>query len=186
MEVVLVHNAEDLRGPFADVLAEALERARTSGLCAQVGVSGYDWVDVQEARLSFQPQVAQLPSSIYDQRLGPEQFVDALSSGIDLHVRSVYLQGILLTPPDSLPQTFAKLVEHQREFHEECARRGVSPQQACLAHLSSLKGVTHIVVGVNSKTELSEAASAVADPSQHGEWQSYAVEDLGIIDPRRW
>ena len=56
--------------------------------------------------------ILQIPINILDHRLVKENYLGELKSyGIELHARSVFLQGLLLMPRNSIPNYFQLLVK---------------------------------------------------------------------------
>src|SRR6056297_1165831 len=88
---VLFHHASDLEGPSANNLwSRAQSECDTLGLT--LGVSSYDPSQVERLARKYPIAAAQLPGNAFDQRLASA----ALPRPIELEVRSVFLQGLLL------------------------------------------------------------------------------------------
>lgn len=186
LDVLLLHHAPDGSGDHRKLVHETFGLAKSVGLVGATGFSAYGEVDVRAAIADTQPSVVQVPGNVYDQRLaryGPELFGGGLT---EVHVRSVFLQGVLLQPAASLPAYFSSIRDHQRRFHDECDRLGVTPQQAAIAYLAQLPFASRIVVGVASVNELAAAVQAVGEGPLPMDWEGFAINDDSIIDPRRW
>ena len=70
--------------------------------------------------------IVQVPLSLLDQRLIQDGTVKKLTArGTSIHARSIYLQGLLLTPADRWPTWIEKsIIGHQRAL-EQLARKRV-------------------------------------------------------------
>ena len=181
----LVHDWSGLSDAEAAAVAEALAEAVQQGLAARVGVSAYDAAELERAERVFgRLGAVQVPASPVDQRLRHAGIVDRLSSaGVEIQVRSVFLQGLLLDP-----ETSSALAGHAdvRAFHRFCRDRDLAPVAACLSFARGLPWAGPVVVGVTSAAEFGEIADAwAADPVDAG-WSGLASDDLDLVDPRRW
>jgi aryl-alcohol dehydrogenase-like predicted oxidoreductase len=182
----LVHDWYDLTSAEAKAVANGLREARLSGQVGRIGISAYDSGDLERACEHFGADLSavQVPTSVIDQRLVGSRVVDRLrSTGAEIQVRSIFLQGLLLDPTSS-----AALAQHPavKGFHRRCTERGVTPLGASLAFIRSLEWVDVVVVGVTSAAELAQIAEAWAAPTVADDWEAYGSDDLALLDPRRW
>lgn len=181
LSTILFHNGDDLLASSGEAAWEAATRA-VAGTSARLGGSFYSPDAALAARARFPIAVAQLPGNAFDQRLAA---LAAGLAGVEVHLRSVFLQGILLQPLARavalLPQATAALTA----WTHWCARQGVSPLRAALGIARSLPNVRYCVVGVDRVAHLRDIVTAwrEASPMQA---PALASGDEEIIDPRRW
>lgn len=179
---MLFHRAEDLLEPRGDALWSAcapLAAARGFGL----GVSAYDSATLDLVRARFPAAIAQLPGNAFDQRL---RFAPLAGEPLlELHLRSAFLQGLLLMPEAEAARRVPAAAAALSRWHTWCRERGRSALAAALGIVKGLPGVSHCVVGVDDLPQLEQIAEAwtaapvVDAPDLH-------TDDLDIIDPRRW
>ena len=161
---LLVHQTGDLNKPGWQYLVEALQEAQTRGLVSRIGVSGYDEAQLSLVESRFRPELVQLPLNTLDRRLVASGALPRLKArGVEVHARSVFLQGLLLTPPHDLADFFRPLRQRLADLRGGWARRGLSPLAACLAFVLGRTEVDAAIVGVNSIAEFEEIAAAVAE-----------------------
>ena len=97
-------------------------------------------------------QLVQLPCSLYDQRLLDDGTINTLRSyGIAVHARSLYLQGLLVTP--ELVWVIAPALRHHHES-QSWLSNGWSLVQLALTWARRQAWMEAAVVGVTSETEL--------------------------------
>jgi hypothetical protein len=182
LTVLLFHRGEDLMGPHAERIWRAAEEA--AGSAIRIGVSCYDPADVAELRRRFPIAVAQVPGNAFDQRLRVPGLQAALE-GVEVHLRSVYLQGLLLLPTAAavarVPAAAAPLVR----WRAWCAGRDVDAVTAALACARDLPGVSACVIGVDRLDHLEQTLRAWAG-ALPCEAPLLACGDVDVIDPRRW
>ena len=182
LTTVLFHRAEDLLGTHGDGAWRAAEAVSAGRM--RLGVSCYDPGTLIRLRRRYPIAVAQLPGNAFDQRLAAPGVAAALA-GVELHVRSVFLQGLLLMPREQATRRVAAAAEPLDAWADWCAHEGVGPVPAALAVARGLPGVSVCVVGVDRLAHLREILGA---------WRaclpcvapSLACEDLDVIEPRRW
>jgi aryl-alcohol dehydrogenase-like predicted oxidoreductase len=161
-----------------------------SGLVASWGVSLYDPAELYALLEVVNPKYVQVPLNVIDQRFAARDIQSLLEDrGIGLQARSVFLQGLLLSPRPvrSANVYFAPWDPVFLDVEREALRRGMSIIELSLAFAFSQPHVKQVVLGVNSLSQLEELLRAIADRLQvlHG-LDHLASTDQNLIDPRRW
>lgn len=184
---LLVHRADDLAKPGAPRLLEAMERLRDERLVEKLGVSVYSGAQIDRASALAPIDIVQLPLSVLDQRLLVSGHIAALKArGVEVHARSVFLQGVLLMSPERLPPYLAPLRPGLRDYHRALAEQQLTPVEAALAWVRQ-SGVDYAVVGAQSAAELAEIVHAAARITDTAiDCARYAVDDEDMILPPRW
>lgn len=180
----LLHDWDALEaGPAARAAGE-LERTRTEGSTAAVGVSVYDEDALKRALDAFESvDMVQVPANALDRRLDGSPVIEALSAhGTVIQVRSAFLQG-LLTGPSVGPSGHHPDVQR---FLTAATDAGQSPLAMALAHVRALPWASEIVVGVTSADELQEVLQAWTSTPPLLAPERLASDDIELIDPRLW
>lgn len=177
----LLHNCEDVR---RDGVWQALCELRDSGRIKRIGVSGYDIGTVMELCESYSLSLVQLPANVLD----PWFDRCALPEGIEVHVRSAFLQGFLLSNPAVLPPHLMRWRGTLEQFRAEAKSLGITPVQAALAPLLNSSSIDRVVVGADNLVQLNEILHEVRAlegcPIQVVGPFDEVTPDL--TDPRRW
>jgi aryl-alcohol dehydrogenase-like predicted oxidoreductase len=186
LEAVLLHRSSDLLGPLGEAYVGILNEMKAAGLTRALGVSIYDPVELDRLWPKWSPDVVQAPCNVLDRRLIHSGWLDRLNrNGVRVHVRSAFLQGLLLMAADCRPGGFARWKDILDRWMEWCKEREISPLRGALAFVLALRGVEFVVIGVNSDAQLEEclAHSSAVDPLPPDDMFS---EDRNLIDPSRW
>jgi aryl-alcohol dehydrogenase-like predicted oxidoreductase len=185
---VLVHHAADISKPGAERLVAALMAARQRGLAEKIGVSIYDAAQLSQVKQHTRVDLVQLPLNVLDPRLVFGGYVKELKAeGIEVHARSVFLQGLLLMKPRDLPDYFAPIRQILAGLEESWRCQGMSALQACLAFAVQQDGVDAVVVGVNHQSELHEVHRAVSSLEGSPQQVSFAYQvDPMYLNPTCW
>jgi aryl-alcohol dehydrogenase-like predicted oxidoreductase len=126
----------------------------------------------------------QAPLNVFDRRiLG---VIDQLSAlNIEVHVRSVFLQGVLIANPEDRPQRFNPWADHFARFDNWVLSSGMSAMACCLGFALQQPGITKLVIGTTSAASLTEIMTSV--PNHHLEVPAdLQSSDEQLIDPRVW
>lgn len=194
LDIVLFHTPTifDDRQRAAEAAA-ALRAEVERGRVGHIGASLYDRKDVENALTAFRPDIVQLPASIADTRLLDDGTATGLERlGIDIHYRSVFLQGLLLSEPHRLPSAFRPLANLLAAIDRIADRHGVTRQDLCMGWVMAMPGARGLVCGVVNASELDKlvashaAASALTMNEEVAEMvRLISIEDW-MRDPRQW
>ena len=106
-------------------------------------------------------------------------------TGNEVHARSVFLQGVLLSTDTQKKVFFKQWKSSFEKWNNFCEATGDTPLVNCIKHVNSHNRVSHAVVGIDSAQNLSEVFKAFSEPATR-----VAEIDLGIdhnlINPACW
>jgi aryl-alcohol dehydrogenase-like predicted oxidoreductase len=179
-DTLLVHAAADL----ADArLWPALQELKNEGVFRRIGISAYVKDDPVKLAEKFHPDVMQLPFSLLDQRLS-NALPRLKSLGVEVHARSLFLQGLLLMdePPEKLRGIAADLTQVKARI----AASGSTPLAAAIAFARSRPELDFGLVGVTSPDELDEVLAAMAASPPNLDWPALALKDERALTPSLW
>lgn len=182
----LCHHAPDWFGEHGDALRDAFDRAKASGLVEKVGVSIYDPGMLDSIVEQARPDLVQAPLSILDRRLISSGWLDRLhDDGIELHARSIFLQGVLLMARDERPGYFNRWAGLWADWHHFLTHHDLTALEACLGYALSHPQISRVVVGVDSAGHFEELCR-VARRCREVPGGLAAMADLELLDPSRW
>lgn len=178
----LIHSVRQLFAPNGGELLRFLLALKQRRDAVRIGVSVYDEEQIDRVLELFTPDVVQVPVSVADQRLVDNGGLERLKAkGVCVQARSVFLQGVLLTALDNLPDSVGFLAPYLARFQDKLP----SAPARCFGFLESTGLVDEVVVGVHSVTQLREIAEAFAAPERDAPWSNFKFPDE-LVDPRDW
>lgn len=185
---VLLHNASDLAKDGSEQLIAALHEVKSRGWVERIGVSVYDADELAVAENCFCPELVQLPLNALDRRFVAAGRLDRLkASGAEVHARSVFLQGLLLMEPASVPNSLAPVRTAICSLRERWTAQHLSPVAGCLQVVLSHPEIDVAIVGVNRLSELNEIEAAITQIADRPmDFELPAMPDPIYLDPRRW
>jgi aryl-alcohol dehydrogenase-like predicted oxidoreductase len=185
IENLLLHNEDCLGRDDAAPIAEELHRLVGKGLVRKVGLSFYEPKQALELCKKYGFQVIQLPANALDQRLLQDGLYDRfLENKIEVQIRSIFLQGILIDYPKNLQAVPQELIRLTEEFRAKCRERGLSPLQGALGWVCREFKQAKVVVGVTAVKELEQILESL--PEEAGNFQFNSGDWSPDFDPRTW
>lgn len=160
----------------------------SQGVCKKWGVSVYTVEETEQVLEVCKPDFIQLPSNLADRSFADSGMISILKTqGIEVHVRSVFLQGLILQDPNKLPskfESFSPWLSNLGKFSDEC---GMTKTQLALLYNLSNPDVDKVLIGVNSLSHFEEAISSIATSLEVPDFNMLSsVTNTHLIDPRRW
>ena len=135
---------------------KGLQLAKEQGLVKKIGYSLYS-VDQLESLLNKQiiPDVIQFPYNVLDRRF--QSFLPEMASmGVEIHIRSIYLQGLLLMEPNHIPNKLLPLQPFLNTVREIAKRNQLSIGQICLGFVINNPLINKVVIGIDNLAQLKE------------------------------
>lgn len=183
---LLLHRPEQLLGLNGSPLYEALARLKEKGLVKKIGVSIYSPSELELLTNKFRFDLVQAPFNVVDRRLFSTGWMQRLKdSGVEIHTRSAFLQGLLLMKQSAIPPKFLPWNGILRKWHHWLNENNISALQASLAFTLSFTQIDRVVVGVDSLSQLLQILSSEND-SKNTEIPNFVSEDENLINPANW
>jgi aryl-alcohol dehydrogenase-like predicted oxidoreductase len=161
---------------------------RSAGLCRKIGISVYDAAQIKAAQKSMSVELVQAPANLLDQRLLLDGSLQALKkAGCEVHVRSAFLQGLLVGLDVPLPAYFQRYAPMLDRVRTAAATAKLSTLELALGFLLQQPDIDHVIVGVTRAEELAAIFDAARRPKAlPGGLKKLACDDPGLINPSQW
>ena len=185
---LLIHAVEDLVRPGGELLWSTMIALRREKLVDKIGVSVYSGSDIDAVLGRFQPDLVQVPINVLDQRLVTSGHLERMKKlEVEIHARSVFLQGLLLMDGEALPPYFSPFRAELRQVQEFCRRHGVPPLAMALDFVKSVAEIDTAIVGVTRLDQLRQILAALNDqPAGRGDYAALACNDEQLVNPALW
>lgn len=183
---LLLHRPEQLLGRSGTVLINALVRLKQQGLVGKVGISIYQPEELDSLADVMEFDLVQAPLNVFDRRLIDSGWLAKLKAqGVEVHARSVFMQGLLLMPAALRPEKFMRWQKLWAEWDSWLASNKLDPVAACLGFVQSEPCVDKLIVGVENAAQLENIikASAIKSPRVPA---SISSLDIDLLNPARW
>ena len=150
----LIHNADNLI-EYPD-LWETMIKFKNENKVSKIGYSIYEPKQLNHLLDNgFIPDIIQLPYSLLDRQF--EKYFKTLKKlGTEIHVRSIFLQGLYFMNIKKLPQNLTPLKKYLIELNYICNKFNISMGDLALNFVNENKFIDKIIIGVDSSTQLNQ------------------------------
>ncbi|MFL2653720.1 MAG: aldo/keto reductase [Dehalococcoidia bacterium] len=182
----LVHHGEDLLKPGGEMIFNQLQTLKKQGLVNKIGISAYIDNQLIEIIDRFDIDIIQLPMNILDSRLINNGLLNKIyAKGIEIHTRSVFLQGLLLMDLDKRPKYFERWSSLWKFWNEWLADNKLSPLEASIRYMIAKPEISRVLVGVDNKDQLQSIINAV-DGNLPPIPKELSTNDPDLLNPGNW
>lgn len=161
LDGLLIHNIDEINSKQFDDLYKELGKLKQLGLVKKIGFSSYTPEQVDFLLLNFDFDLIQVPFNVFDCRLiQGGQLLALKKKNIEVHARSIFLQGLLLMKTNQRPKFFNKWHELLNNWDLWLEENNLSNLEAALSFALSEDLIHKIVIGVNSESQLKQVINA--------------------------
>ncbi len=183
---LLLHQPRALLNKQGEALYTALVDLKTAGKVEKIGISVYDPAELDALCPHFDFDLIQAPLNIVDRRLISSGWLDRMvRAGIEVHARSIFLQGLLLMDDASRPAKFSRWNPLWANWNRWLREHELSALQACLGFALSQPEIGRVVVGVDGLAHLRQIVAA-ATANTISVPDTLSCEDPNLINPSQW
>ena len=189
LSAYLSHDPEQFSKINSREVAEALLELKMEGKTKKVGVSVYTPQQLFRVLDVFTPDVVQAPVNLLDHSFcTPEITKIFIENNMELHARSIFLQGVLLIQQDKLPKYFACWRDTWDQLDDWIGSVFAGERvSGCVEIAKRLSHVTGMVVGVRSVDELKHVVKASKrKPKLTIDLPAIDSTDVRLINPSNW
>jgi len=186
LQGLLLHQPQQLLCPQGKELFRVLKSIKDQGKIKKIGVSVYDTEELDALWPLYQLDLVQIPFNIFDRRLVSSGWLKKLhSAGTEVHVRSVFLQGLLLMSVTDRPKKFNRWQPLWDQWQNWLAKHETTPLNACLGFAFSHPEIDRVIVGVDSLAHLLEILDCIKVPVAIPPEDIRSI-DKDLINPSCW
>ena len=186
---VMLHDEADLlssKKPYDELI-----KAKENKLVKKIGCSFYTVDALKQAfDMNYQLDLIQIPLNCLDQRFLVSGILEeAKKRGVEVHCRSLFLQGLLLDSNANLPKKLIPFKSVLDKFFDFCKVYNLTPLETTLKFLQQADMIDYGVVGCISKLQLSEITTAykkIQNLERYFDFRELSSEDDILINPTLW
>ena len=186
---ILIHNIEILDVIDKEKLYQALKYLKKKRLIKKVGFSIYELRDLKYFKKQFIPDIIQVPMNIFDRRFCNKAFVDYVrSNNIEVHVRSCFLQGLLINYKNI--KKFKKFKKWNNLFKKLdifCKKKLINRMEASILFIKNSHFIKYVVIGIENVDQLKMIHTILNRQLKISNFpKNIKSNNLELIDPRKW
>jgi aryl-alcohol dehydrogenase-like predicted oxidoreductase len=159
---LLLHNSEQILSLKGKQIFNQLQILKKNGKVKKIGYSLYSPNSLHTIiNKKLIPDIVQIPYNILDQRFEENNFLTKLKKyKIEIHARSVFLQGLLLMKFDNLHNYFDKYKSTLNNFQYLANELKLTNFELALYYVLQNSSIDNVVIGVDSYKNLHQIIKA--------------------------
>lgn len=183
---LLIHDIHLINNPDFPLLYEELIKLKNTNYIKKLGFSVYNQEQINLILDNFNPDIIQLPINLFDQTLLKNSILKKIKNyNVEIHARSIFLQGLLLTKAKNLPTYFLQWESDFLQYHHYLEEVNLTPLQACLQFALQISEIDKVIIGCQSLEQLKEIILA-SKPSLQHDFSILHNTNNKLTDPRKW
>ena len=161
---------------------------KKKSLVKKIGVSVYTAQQIDTIANKFPIDIIQLPINVFDQHLIKNNYLQKLKKlNIEIHARSIFLQGLLLMDQESLDPFFDCLRPIFQKYLKYLQENNLSQLQAAINFITNLKEIDKIIIGICTCKQLKEIIDCIKNiASNNLNFEEFSYNDKKITNPSCW
>lgn len=167
-----------------------LQKVKAENKIQKIGFSLYNPEQLNRLlELDIIPDLVQLPFSILDRKF--EESLSVLKKlGTEIHVRSVFLQGLYFMNPNNLPSNLLSFKTTLEELNKICNQNNVSIAATALNFVVSNPNIDKVVIGVENANQLQTNINLITNwkfnEDLFSNIKSIKIQDKKLLNPANW
>lgn len=184
---VLLHRPEVLLGDRGKMIVKELQTLKEQNIIFKFGISIYSPEILGEITKLTKLDIVQAPFNIFDQQILLSGWSNKLKdSGIEVHTRSPFLQGLLLMHKSCLPPYFYKnWTSRFNAWFDYLKNNRDDALTIALKFVLKQEWIDRVVVGVDTALQL-EALLNVEKLTLPVPYPNLECDDINLINPSKW
>jgi len=185
IDSLLIHSLEDLNH-HRHRIWDSLIKLKEKGIIKNIGYSVYTPLELEGCYKTFKPDIIQIPYSILDKEFEKLGWLNILyTDEVRVHVRSIFLQGLLLMDITKQIKLFPKFASKWKELENFRTKNNLSALQLCLSCVKSNNKFEDYIVGFSSKAELDQILKNLNNIPDIS-YPDFSCSDANLIYPYNW
>lgn len=183
----LIHRGSDLLIKNGDLLFNKMKTLQKTGIIKKIGVSCYEQDEVRQIIDRYDIDLIQIPINIMNQNMIENEFLkDVKSKNIEIHARSIFLQGFL-AHNETLARYPNKTIEQNiKKINYELKKKNISSKEAAIHFVDQIPEIDVGVFGVESIKHLNEISEIHTKKTFKLDLQKFKIKNKKLVNPSFW
>lgn len=188
IDTIMFHNFDDfIKQKSEDILS----LIKLKGIkFDRLGISVYTNEQIQKICKLHLFEVVQLPFNAFDNQIYRSEYITLLKeNNIEVHTRSVFLQGLFFMETDKIPNKIKPLLKNLFTLQQIANKYQVSIEALALQYALSIPDIDNVLMGVDSLEQLKSNLNNVSlkiDYKAFEEINEIIVQEVELLNPAKW
>lgn len=137
-------------------LIEELKLAKKQGIIKKIGISLYGNNEIEDIIDNYEDfDFIQVPFNAFDNASKRKDILKKVKNkNIEVHTRSVFLQGLFFKSSNSLPENLHKLQPYLATFKDIMIKNDIDTETLALQYVLQKEYIDHVLIGVEDENQL--------------------------------
>jgi aryl-alcohol dehydrogenase-like predicted oxidoreductase len=170
-------------------LLDELCRLKNAGLIKKIGISLYSNDEFNKVIDNDIIDVIQIPYNIFDNRNAKGNLINrANKKSKEVHVRSVFLQGLFFMDGNALPTRLSPLKPYLDQLKEYSLRESTPIQEIALNYALFDDSISKVLIGVDNIEQLQQNLESVRFNKKASDFvnEHIKIENTELLNPVNW
>jgi len=151
---LLLHQPSQILSDSGPAIYSSLLDLKKNKKINKIGISVYSPSELKKILKLYNFEIINIPLSIANQEFIENNYLKKLKKKkIEIHVRSIFLQGLLLMKINEIPNKFKKNA-FLNKWNNFIIKNNISSVEACILFVKKFKEINKIIVGIESLNQL--------------------------------
>jgi aryl-alcohol dehydrogenase-like predicted oxidoreductase len=184
---VLIHDSNLFINPNIDSIMKSLKKLQDRKLVQKIGISIYDLKILKKILKKYSCiKIVQVPLNLFNRQLITSGWIKKLNNmNIEVHVRSIFLQGLLLVDRKLIPKFFKSWMNKFKDLENWHINRKLDILTTCIKFVSNNNLIHKIVIGVENLNQLKQVYKIFNDKKRQAIPHIFS-KDKKLIYPNNW
>ncbi len=187
IDTYMYHKYADLQNKQAKFILATL---KNEGVIKKTGISIYSNKEFTTAIDTEFIDVIQIPFNLLDNYTLRGALIEkAKQNGKEIHIRSVFLQGLFFMQEDKIPEILYPLKRHISHLQKIASENNISINTLALVYALSINNIDKVLIGVDSLAQLQnnlKSVDANISSSVVQAVNNIKVEEIDLLNPVNW
>ncbi len=185
---LLFHDSKDFHLKKIKEAIKILIDYKKQKIIKKIGVSIYNPNEINLILKNFRPykpDIIQLPFNIFDNRFEINGSLKKLKQlKIEIHARSIFLQGLFFKDVKNLPSYFKKWKKKLYHFKKDKNQKTI--YNICFNYVNKNKFIDKIIIGFKFEKEISSFFQSINKPKIKILNKIKPINDVKLVNPSLW
>lgn len=167
-----------------------LNNIKNSGLVKKIGVSVYSNAEIEDLLNFKNINLIQLPFNLFDNEYQRKETLEKVKKrNIEIHTRSVFLQGLFFKDINTLTNCLLPLTNNLSELRLILKNNNISIETLALNYPLNKKYIDKVLIGVDSLEQLKNNIKAIEndfDKSIYKKIDCIQIKKTKLLNPSNW
>ena len=167
-----------------------LDNIKNSGLVKKIGVSAYSNDEIEDLLNFKNINLIQLPFNLFDNEYQRKEILEkAKKRNIEIHTRSVFLQGLFFKDFNTLTNCLLPLKNNLSELSLILKNNNISIESLALNYPLNKTYIDKVLIGVDSLEQLKNNIKATEndfDKSIYEKIDCIQIKNTKLLNPSNW